>query len=332
MKIERVKYRVWPEAYRCTVGLAELVVVTAIGPRILSLRLDGGTNVLFEDETDFGVGAWRLYGGHRFATAPESAATYTPDNTPCDAQVSSGRLRIMQSQDANGLQKILTIGPGLPTPGFEIVHELANRGRRGWQGAPWACTCVKPDGPVIIPRPSPANPGQPGLEGLIPGAPNAQEIGTPVGSVSLVTDSEGARYWTLADDHYASPTHPQWGWTADQFVIQPPLAKGKVGLFSPEGCLALVRPDLTFLIRAAEVEPHRAYPHGGCNIEVYTSAHYLELETLGSLTTLAPGQQLIHRQQWQLLRPALTPSEHVVHLPTASREHRRAAPRQPPHE
>jgi hypothetical protein len=329
MKIERFEYRDWPEAYRCTVGPAELVVVTAIGPRILSLRLDGGTNVLFEDETDFGVGAWRLYGGHRFATAPESAASYTPDNTPCAAQVANGRLLITQPPDANGLQKTLTIGPGLPTPGFEIVHELANRGRHGWHGAPWACTCVKPGGPVIIPRPAPNHRKRDGLAPLNPLAP---EVGTPVGIVSLVTDSEGACYWTLADDHYASPTHPQWGWTADRFVIQPPLAKGKVGLFSPEGCLALVRPDLTFLIRAAEVEPHRAYPHGGCNIEVYTSAHYLELETLGSLTTLAPGQQLIHRQQWQLLRPALTPSEHVVHLPTASREHRRAAPRQPPHE
>ena len=86
MKIERVEYRDWPEAYRCTAGPVELVIVTAIGPRILSLRLDGGTNLLFEDDTDFGVGAWRLYGGHRFATAPESArqAAVRPRPSPCN--------------------------------------------------------------------------------------------------------------------------------------------------------------------------------------------------------------------------------------------------------
>ena len=314
MKIERVEYRGWPEAYRCTVGPVELVVVTAIGPRILSLRLDGGANVLFEDETDFGVGAWRLYGGHRFATAPESAATYSPDNTPCDARVSNGRLLITPPPDASGLQRTWTIGPDGPTPGFEIVHALANRGRGTWHGAPWACTCVKPDGQVLIPRPAPNHRQRGGLDPL---NPFASEIGTPVGQVNLVTDPEGARYWTMTGANYASPTSPQWGWAADHFVIRPPLAKGKVGLLSPEGCLALVRPDLTFLIRAADVEPRRNYPHGGCNVEVFTSARYVELETLGPLTTLEPGQRLVHRELWQLVPPTSTSSECAGRKPRA---------------
>jgi hypothetical protein len=131
-----------------------------------------------------------------------------------------------------------------------------------------------------------------------------------------VTDARGARYWTLADHHYASPIHPQWGWTAGQFVIQPPLAKGKVGLLSAEGCVALVKPDLTFLIRALGVEPRLGYPHGGCNVEVFTSAQYLEMETLGPLTTLAPGQEVLHVEEWHLetFRPEpWTASE--FHLP-----------------
>jgi hypothetical protein len=105
-----------------------------------------------------------------------------------------------------------------------------------------------------------------------------------------------------------------------------------MGLFSPEGCLAFVQPELTFLIRAVEVEPHRTYPHGGCNVEVYTHPQYLEMETLGPLTTLAPGQQLTHRQQWQLLRAVPTASGHGVRLPAASRDPRRAGPREPAHE
>jgi hypothetical protein len=332
MRIEHVNYRGWPEAYRCTMGLVELVVVTTIGPRILSLRFDGGANVLYEDETDFGRGAWRLYGGHRFATAPESAATYTSDNAQCDARITCGRLVIAQPVDASGLQKTWTIGPNGRTPGFEIVHELTNQSRRAWYGAPWACTCVKPDGSVIIPRPSPANTRQLDLEDWFPCPPEAEEIGTPAGDVRLVADSEGARYWALTDDEYAGPTSPQWGWNGDHFVTHPPLAKGKVGLFSPEGCLAFVRSDLTFRIHAVELALHRAYPHGGCNVEVYTSAHYLELETLGPLTTLAPGEQLTHRQLWQLTRSVLTRSERAVYPGEASRKHPHSPLREPAHE
>jgi len=210
MKIERIEYRDWPEAYSCVVGRVELVVVTSIGPRILSLRLEGGPNLLYEDEADFGVGAWRLYGGHRFVTAPESASTYNPDNEPCDVRVSNGRLLITQPPDTDGLQKTLTIGPGLPGPGFEIIHGMANRNRRVWHGALWACTCVKPAGRVIISRPAPTNLGPHHLGALGAWASAPQELGTPVGNVRFVADGQGARYWTVAGGNYAGPTSPHW--------------------------------------------------------------------------------------------------------------------------
>ena len=99
MKIEQTSYRHWPEAYRCTVGPLELVVVTSIGPRILSLRYDGGQNPLDEDTTDFGVGAWRLYGGHRLTVAPETPASYSPDNAPCAVELLGDRSRTAVAGD-----------------------------------------------------------------------------------------------------------------------------------------------------------------------------------------------------------------------------------------
>ena len=319
MTIERIEYRDWPVAYACVVGPVELVVVTSIGPRILSLRREGGPNLLYEDETDFGVGAWRLYGGHRFVTAPESASTYHPDNEPCDVRVSHGRLRITPPPDPDGLQKTLTIGPGLPGPGFEIVHGMANRNRRFWHGALWACTCVKPAGRVILSRSAPTDlePQHPGALGA--GALAPQELGTPVGNVRFVADGQGARYWTVAGCDYAGPTSPQWGWHDGQFVVQPPLTTGKVGLLSSEGRLTLVRPELRFSICATDVNSRLAYPHGGCNVEVYTSAHYLELETLGPLTRLAPGQEIVHRQAWQLVPSALNVTEGRKSRPVSER-------------
>jgi hypothetical protein len=36
----------------------------------------------------------------------------------------------------------------------------------------------------------------------------------------------------------------------------------------------------------------------GCTFETFTNADFLELETLGPLTTLAPGQSVSHTERW----------------------------------
>ena len=43
-----------------------------------------------------------------------------------------------------------------------------------------------------------------------------------------------------------------------------------------------------------------AYPDYGCNTEVYTAAAFIEVETLGPLTTLAPGATAEHTERWSL--------------------------------
>ena len=44
-----------------------------------------------------------------------------------------------------------------------------------------------------------------------------------------------------------------------------------------------------------------AYPDGGCNIEVYSCREYLEMEMLGPLQTLHPGQQTSHTECWRIV-------------------------------
>jgi hypothetical protein len=41
-----------------------------------------------------------------------------------------------------------------------------------------------------------------------------------------------------------------------------------------------------------------AYPDFGCTFETFTNADILELETLGPLTTLAPGESVSHTERW----------------------------------
>jgi hypothetical protein len=148
MKIEPVGYRHWSGAYRCTAGAAELVVVSEIGPRILSLHWRGSPNLLYEDGTNFGVGDWRLYGGHRFTVAPESHETYAPDNTACLVKVGDRQLQLTAPLAANGMQRTLIISAAQDGDGFDIRQVLENHSQQSWHGALWAITCVPQPGVV----------------------------------------------------------------------------------------------------------------------------------------------------------------------------------------
>jgi hypothetical protein len=45
-----------------------------------------------------------------------------------------------------------------------------------------------------------------------------------------------------------------------------------------------------------------AYPDFGCSYETFTNADILELETLGPVVTLAPGESLTHTERWSAYR------------------------------
>lgn len=266
MRIEKIGYRQWPVAFRCIIGTVEIVVVTSIGPRIMSLRFAGDENLLYEDRTDFRVGAWRLYGGHRFAAAPESELSYTPDNEPCEVSIKRDHLFVGETNGScSELLRSFEIGPTPQDSGFEIRHRLQNRSRQAWCGAAWSITCVNP-GQVVIP---------------------------------LLAGSE--RFWSQAGQDYAGASSTQWRRAKDHFLVHPAGEKGKVGLRSQRGWLALLRPEVTFVIQGPELRSDATYPDDGCNVEVYTCAEYLELETLGPLSTLEPGQELYHSEQWHVL-------------------------------
>ncbi len=51
----------------------------------------------------------------------------------------------------------------------------------------------------------------------------------------------------------------------------------------------------------AEGTPTR-YPDFGCSFETFTNAEILELETLGPLTRLRPGETVTHTEHWNLHR------------------------------
>lgn len=54
-----------------------------------------------------------------------------------------------------------------------------------------------------------------------------------------------------------------------------------------------------------DYDPDATYPDGGCNVESFTNESFLEIETLGPLTTLAPGKTISHVERWYLF-PAIS--------------------------
>lgn len=152
MKTQRIRWNDW-NAVRCVAHDCELVVGVSAGPRILSLRLNSGPNLLYQDTTDFRVGEWRLHGGHRFTVGPESEESYYPDNAPCTVAMQGAELCVTAPVGMKGMQRVLGIRALADSAGFDIRHILRNHGTNTWRGLLWGITCVPNAGKLVVPVP-----------------------------------------------------------------------------------------------------------------------------------------------------------------------------------
>ena len=73
------------------------------------------------------------------------------------------------------------------------------------------------------------------------------------------------------------------------------------GTFNPFGWGAYFRRGHLF-VKKINVEKDAKYPDFGCNFEIYTDEHSLELETLGPLRNLKSGEAAEHTEHWWLFK------------------------------
>ena len=73
----------------------------------------------------------------------------------------------------------------------------------------------------------------------------------------------------------------------------------KIGVPNPQGWLAYLIGEVLFVKR---FNPQSDLPHpdSGCNTEVYCNDQFIELETLGALLVMQPGQTVTHTETWQI--------------------------------
>ena len=60
-------------------------------------------------------------------------------------------------------------------------------------------------------------------------------------------------------------------------------------------------------IKRFDVNLDGNYPDGGMNFETFTNPLFLEMESLGELKTIKPGEAVTHTEKWSLYKEELPP-------------------------
>ena len=284
MGIERINYKGWLNSLRIHNDTVELIVLTDVGPRIIFYGFLGGENQFHEvlaHAGQTGAREYVAYGGQRLWISPEVERTYYPDNVACVIQEKSGGVRVTAPAEdhppGTHLQKEIEVQLASSGSRVRVSHRITNHDRKATQLAPWAIAMMAPGGRAILPLP--------------PKAPLDTQHLLPVGLFALWSYTDfgdprwrlGAKYIQLRQD--AHPT----GRFREQMG----------GIFNPAGWGAYFREGHLFVKRVPVVEGAR-YPDHGCNFEFYSDPEFLELETLGPLVELLPGQSVTHEEEWQL--------------------------------
>jgi hypothetical protein len=276
--VRKIEYLGLPNCYALTDGVAEVIVTTDVGPRVLAYSLAGGENVLGECmdarvETEWGV--WRPYGGHRLWSAPEAKPrSYAPDDAPvaCE-QLGAHAIRLTPpAEERAGIQKVLTLaldGAG----GVTLTHRITNVGAWRIELAAWALTVMRSGGTALIPQePYGAHP-----EHLLPARPL---VVWPYTDMSDARLRFGRKLILIRSD--ARVTTPQ-----------------KLGVGNKRGWAAYLT-DQTLFVKRFGYEEGARYPDAGCNNEVFTAGSFIELESLSPLKALEPGGIIEHVERWRL--------------------------------
>lgn len=278
VKVEKTNYKGWSDSYRVTNGEIEVIVTGDIGPRIMRCGFVGSQNLLKEFPDQLGSNReekFQLRGGHRLWKAPEDAiASWAPDNVPVEVETTASEVIAREPvEPLTGLQKEIAVK--MTPSGGEVTvrHRIINKTLFPLELAPWALTMMAPGGTAITGFPPRGS------------HPRNLEATNP-----LVM-------WA-----YTDLSDTRWRFTRKYLILRqdPNNAEPqKLGLFNPHTWAGYHLNGELFL-KQCTADTAKPYPDFGCSFETFTNSEFLELETLGPLTKIAPSQSVIHVEHWSL--------------------------------
>ncbi len=278
MEIKKISFFGGSSSYECRIGTRCLIVSADFGPRIMSLSVGGGPNILFVDEKKaHGRGDWRLYGGHRLWVAPEAEITYAPDNDPCRITTENGTITVTALNKATRIEKSLTITER--GGDFVVTHAVVNRSDTLIPGAIWALTCVTPDAVAFFPWGTGTN-----------------------------WDLKKIVYWKAWMGNSTDIKSSRYMPSDDLFIVRPDGAVGKVGTSGRGGFIGVTGDGFTF-VKSFARHPSALYPDEDCAVQCYTCADFTEIETLGPLGTFFPNRPVVHEEVWIIRETEVDPED-----------------------
>lgn len=279
MNVETTSFRGWENTLRISNGTTELMVTTDVGPRVISYQTAGRGNVfkVYDEQAGgTGEGDFMIRGGHRFWLAPEDwIMSYHPDNRPVSwKQNGAGGEIVIDSLQTDPTPVRKQLGIRLAPEGscVTVRHSATNEGGSPVKVATWGLSVMRPGGLEIIPQP---------MLGEHPRdiLPNRGLVLWPYTDLSDPRFTFGAQFWLL-----------------QQLPDMPPT---KIGLAHDERWIGYISEDL-FFVKRIEMEVGEQYPDGGCNFETFTNGEMIEIEALGPLKVISPGESVTHIEKWYL--------------------------------
>ncbi len=276
-------------------GAVEAYVTVDAGPRVIHFGLVGGENMFWADEKRdgritskgldeaYGRGdTYDLLGGHRLWTSPEHEVhSYFPDIDPVAYEITASGCRLTPpARPVVGLQHFMELDMDQEKPLVKVSVSVKNVGDAPSELAPWAITQLAPGGLQVFPQPK-------RVTGLLADRVMAIWPYTNMGDERLA----------LSDGYVALRQDPA---NARPFKI------GMLGV-----PFALYQNFGAVFAKRAVFDIDGRYPDFGCSFETYTNNFFLEMETLGELGTLSPGESASHSEVWELFsqREILSPEE-----------------------
>ena len=254
-------------------GRLEVAVATQFGPRLLGLRLAGEHNV-FAELGSAGIdrgpaGKYSFYGGHRVWVSPEvPEITYAPDDLPVTLEERGSQITVRS--DDGPFAKAISIA--FDGEAVQVGHRLSNQTGASAEAAAWAITQLRPGGTARLP---------------------------------LAT--------TALDDHGLQPNRmvvawPYTNWADPLVELDNDEIRLLAGRSTPTkvgtviGGNGVLTYDLDGLRFSKRIEASLGAVHAdlGANGQIYANDQFVELETVGPLVTLGPGESTTHTEWWAL--------------------------------
>jgi len=285
--LDVVDYRGWKNNLRLSNASVELIATLDVGPRVIAYRRPGGFNVMKNYDSMMGgtgEAEWQIRGGHRFWLAPEDLTrTYFPDNHPVKWEpLGEFGVKLTPPPETEyGVQKEMHLTLAPTGTRVEVVLKVTNIGAAPTELAPWGPTVMAPGGVEIIPLPAKySHPGHPSrAKSPADFAPNQELILWPYFDFADRRWTFGAKYIFLKQDVNQGPT--------------------KIGLAHRGGWVGYLNSN-TLFVKRFDYREGSLYPDRGTRYQTFSNEDMLEMETVGELSTLAPGQSAELRESWEL--------------------------------